>query len=301
MRLLEVTKQRLETLNESGSMSGVGAIHIDEIEPTLDYLEKSLGMDLKNNVLGSVGKKEFSGDIDVAIDVEPEAIPELLDKLKTNPDIIDIAKTSVIITKVKIANYDANKTTDKARTGYVQLDFMPGNPGWMKTYYHSPADGESLYKGVYRNIMLATIAALYNRKDSEEKVEDGRSLESEQYLFSPTKGFSFVRIFQRCPIFSEECFAEAVEDPSLVQLIEHENGLEVPESGTRLYKNKVTHDPSNLVQAMAVANQTDVLPIGLLYQNEDMPIYNDYSSVGIHATPEDKMNALNYQLDRFAI
>jgi 2-oxoglutarate ferredoxin oxidoreductase subunit beta len=115
------------------------------------------------------------------------------------------------------------------------------------------------------------------------------------------KGFSFVRIFQRCPIFSEECFAEAVEDPSLVQLIEHENGLEVPESGTRLYKNKVTHDPSNLVQAMAVANQTDVLPIGLLYQNEDMPIYNDYSSVGIHATPEDKMNALNYQLDRFAI
>ena len=52
---------------------------------------------------------------------------------------------------------------------------------------------------------------------------------------------------------------------------------------------------------MAVANQTDVLPIGLLYQNEDMPIYNDYSSVGIHATPEDKMNALNYQLDRFAI
>ncbi len=193
MRLLEVTKQRLETLNESGSMSGVGAIHIDEIEPTLDYLEKSLGMDLKNNVLGSVGKKEFSGDIDVAIDVEPEAIPELLDKLKTNPDIIDIAKTSVIITKVKIANYDANKTTDKARTGYVQLDFMPGNPGWMKTYYHSPADGESLYKGVYRNIMLATIAALYNRKDSEEKVEDGRSLESEQYLFSPTKGLVRVR------------------------------------------------------------------------------------------------------------
>lgn len=193
MRLLEVTKQRLETLNESGSMSGVGAIHIDEIEPTLDYLEKSLGMDLKNNVLGSVGKMEFSGDIDVAIDVEPEAIPELLDKLKTNPDIIDITKTSVIITKVKIANYDANKITDKARTGYVQLDFMPGNPGWMKTYYHSPADGESLYKGVYRNIMLATIAALYNRKDSEEKVEDGRSLESEQYLFSPTKGLVRVR------------------------------------------------------------------------------------------------------------
>ncbi len=197
MRLFEVTKERLETLNESGSMSGVGAIHIDEIEPTLDYLEKSLGMELKNNVLGSVGKKEFSGDIDVAIDVEPDAMPELLDKLKTNPDIIDIAKSSVIMTKVKIANYDPNKKSDRARTGFVQLDFMPGNPGWMKTYYHSPGEGESQYKGVYRNIMLATVAALYNRKDSEEQTEDGRSLESEQFLFSPTKGL--VRV-KRTPV-----------------------------------------------------------------------------------------------------
>ena len=50
-------------------MPGVGAIHIDEIEPTLDALEKKLGIDLKNNVLGSVGKREFSGDIDVALEI----------------------------------------------------------------------------------------------------------------------------------------------------------------------------------------------------------------------------------------
>lgn len=198
MRLLEVTKERLATLNEGGSMSGVGAIHISEIEPTLAYLEKSLGgIDLKNNVLGSVGKKEFSGDIDVAIDIEPEALPELLDKLQINPDILDIAKSSVIMTKVKIQGYDANKTTDRVRTGYVQLDFMPGNPGWMKTYYHSPTDQESQYKGVFRNILLAVVCALYDRKDSVEKTEDGRSMESEQYLFSPTNGL--VRV-KRTPV-----------------------------------------------------------------------------------------------------
>jgi hypothetical protein len=198
MRLLEVTQQRLETLNESGSMSGVGAIHISEINPTLVGLEKSLGLDLINNALGSVGKKEFSGDIDVAVDMEPGALPELLDKLKTNPDIVDIARgPNVIMTKIKIVNYDASKVTDRARTGYVQLDFMPGNPGWMKTYYHSPAEGESKYKGVYRNIMLAVMCALYNRKDSEEKTEDGRSLEWEQFLFSPTKGL--VRV-KRSPV-----------------------------------------------------------------------------------------------------
>ena len=34
---------------------------------------------------------------------------------------------------------------------------------------------------------------LYDRKDSAEQTEDGRSLQSEQYLFSPTKGLVRVR------------------------------------------------------------------------------------------------------------
>jgi len=56
-------------LTEGGSMPGVGAIHIDEINPTLIPLEKELGIDLRNNTLGSVGKREFSGDIDVALKI----------------------------------------------------------------------------------------------------------------------------------------------------------------------------------------------------------------------------------------
>jgi hypothetical protein len=155
-------------LNEGGSMPGVGPIHISEIEPTLDALEKVLSIDLKNNVLGSVGKKEFSGDIDVALEIDPDSIPAFIENLKKTPEIMDIAKSSVIMTKVKIVNYDENKQTTKPRTGYVQVDFMPGDPGWMKTYYHSPSDKESKYKGVFRNIMIATIAAVYDRKDSEE-------------------------------------------------------------------------------------------------------------------------------------
>ncbi|MBC8523093.1 2-oxoglutarate oxidoreductase [PVC group bacterium] len=115
------------------------------------------------------------------------------------------------------------------------------------------------------------------------------------------KGFSFVRVFQRCPIFSEEVFADARQDSNLVQLLEHDNGIQVPEAGTRNYKNTANHDPSNLVKAMEVANQTEVLPIGLLYQNESFPRYNEISSVGIHATPEEKIAGLNHQLDRFAI
>ena len=184
-------------LFEGGSMPGVGPIHIDEINPTLDALEKALGIDLKNNVLGSVGKKEFSGDIDVAIQVDPDKIPELVKKIEATPLVLDIAKSSVIMTKVKIVNYDDSKQTAKPRTGFVQIDFMPGDPGWMKTYYHSPSEKESKYKGVFRNIMIATICAVYQRKDSEEKIEDGRSVESERWMWSPADGL--VRI-KRTPV-----------------------------------------------------------------------------------------------------
>lgn len=175
-------------LNEGGSMPGVGSIHISEIEPTLDALEKVLGVDLKSNVLGSVGKKEFSGDIDVALDLPADEIPAFIEKLKTIPEIKDIAKSSVIMTKVEIVGYDPDKQTTKPRTGFVQVDFMPGDPDWMKVYYHSPRETESKYKGVYRNIMMATIAALYDRTDSKEKIDDGRFLASKRWLWSSAHG-----------------------------------------------------------------------------------------------------------------
>jgi hypothetical protein len=184
-------------LNEGGSMPGVGPIHIDEIEPTLDALEKVLGIDLKDNVLGSVGKKEFSGDIDVALQIGPEEIPEFMKKLERTPEVMDMAKSSVIMTKVKIVDFDQSKQAARPRTGYVQVDFMPGDPGWMKTYYHSPSDKESKYKGVFRNIMIATIAAVYQRNDSEEKIDDGRPVESERWLWSPADGL--VRV-KRTPV-----------------------------------------------------------------------------------------------------
>ena len=175
-------------LFEGGSMPGVGPIHIDEINPTLDILEKHLGIDLKNNVLGSVGKKEFSGDIDVAIQVDADKIPELVKKIEACPMIMDIAKSSVIMTKVKIENFDQSKQTTKPRTGYVQVDFMPGDPEWMKTYYHSPSDKESKYKGVFRNLMIATIAAIRDSRASGETIDDGRSAEVERWIWSPTEG-----------------------------------------------------------------------------------------------------------------
>ncbi len=179
----------MNLLLEGGAMPGVGAIHIDEIEPTLDNLEKILGVDLKNNTLGSVGKKEFSGDIDIALQIDAEDIPAFVEKLKNIPEVLDIAKSSVIMTKVKIADYDPNKKAEgKPRTGYVQVDFMPGDPGWLKTFYHAPHEKDSKYKGVFRNILMSSIAAHLDRKDSEQKISDGRPAQSQRYMWSPTDG-----------------------------------------------------------------------------------------------------------------
>lgn len=187
-----------ELISEGGAMPGVGAIHIDEINPTLERLEKQLGIDLKNFTLGSVGKKQFSGDIDVALNLKPEKIPAFVDKLKASPLIHDIAKSSVIMTKVKIENYDERKQADgKPRTGFVQLDFMPGDPGWLKTYYHAPHETESKYKGVFRNLMIASIAGQLNKRESEEKTDDGRPMQVERWMWSPADGL--VRVI-RTPV-----------------------------------------------------------------------------------------------------
>jgi len=202
MKLFELTQSKAvqsEVLYEKNfsddSMTGVGAIHIDEINPTLIPLEKELGIDLRNNALGSVGKREFSGDIDVALKIDTDKIPEFVERLEKSSQIMDIAKSSVIMTKVKIANFDKTKEDGRPRTGYVQVDFMPGDPDWLKTYYHSPHEKDSQYKGVYRNLMIASIAGSLNVEDSEETIEDGRPLQSKRFMFSPRDGL--VRVLRR--------------------------------------------------------------------------------------------------------
>jgi len=198
MNLFELTQSKNtqpEILSEGGSMPGVGAIHIDEINPTLIPLEKELGIDLRNNALGSVGKREFSGDIDVALKIDADKIPEFVERLKKSSQIMDIAKSSVIMTKVKIMDFDENKDDGRPRTGYVQVDFMPGDPDWLKTYYHSPHEKDSQYKGVYRNLMIASIAGDYKVENSEETIDDGRPLQSKRFMFSPRDGL--VRVLRR--------------------------------------------------------------------------------------------------------
>jgi len=192
---VELAPIKLNKLGESGAMEGVGAIHISEIQPTLARLEQDLGVDLQNNALGSVGKKEWSGDIDVAMTLADADIPEFIARVAAS-DIVDEAKKGplVVISRVEIQGYNPELETDKPRTGFVQVDFMiDEDPAWLKTFYHSPSDKESKYKGAHRNIVVGALSQYVDRKESAEKTPDGRPMTVERYMFSSKKGLVRIR------------------------------------------------------------------------------------------------------------
>lgn len=157
-------------LHEGGNaFSDVGTIHISEIEPTLRWMEQSFNMsDLSDRTLGSVGKSEYSGDIDIAVDPGKTDMKELSAMLRTK--LGDQSVTGVagnVTVRVPIAHYDKTKDGRQPRTGFVQVDFLPGEPGWMKTFFHSAGD-KSKYKGVHRNLALAALASLLGAKSTKE-------------------------------------------------------------------------------------------------------------------------------------
>lgn len=175
---------------ESGSMPKAGVIHISDINSTLYMLETYLKIDLTSNKIGSAGKRTYSGDIDIALHyTNSDFINDFIAKLKTIPEVIDIKKTSVIMTTVKIPNWDSKKYIGVNGTGFVQVDFMFGHDiELLKLFYHSPLETVSKYKGVYRNILLGAIAHFYNRKFSEECIIDNVPKYEERYFWSAQLG-----------------------------------------------------------------------------------------------------------------
>ena len=114
-------------------------------------------------------------------------------------------------------------------------------------------------------------------------------------------GTGFVRIYQRCPTYTEKLFANQRTDPNEIKLLTHDDGVPVDDSLKRMYKNQQEHDPADLTNAQALAQDHDKLTIGLFYCDPSKPIYEDYTTAGMDISPEQKVAALNGQFDRFAV
>lgn len=113
------------------------------------------------------------------------------------------------------------------------------------------------------------------------------------------RGFSFVRVLQRCPVFTPGLFQDAVRHPDRVELLVHDHGIR--DEGTEaLYQHHVQHDPSDLDAARRMAEAADRIRLGLLYCDPDSPRYNEIREVDRH-TAEEKIDILNAELDRYAV
>ncbi len=141
--------------DDAGSVLTVRISKADVL-PTIQWLENITGLELTDNMLGTTGRKESSGDLDLAVDANAVDKNEFANKLaeyikKQGGDPKQWIKKSGISVhfKTPIKGDESN--------GYVQSDFMFGEPQWMKWSMTGGREGSEL-KGSHRHVILASIA-----------------------------------------------------------------------------------------------------------------------------------------------
>ena len=115
------------------------------------------------------------------------------------------------------------------------------------------------------------------------------------------KGFSFVRIIQRCPAFLPNMFDAWLNDTQKTQLLTHENGLQPSAAIGKLYRNQLRHDPADIDRAREIASGDDPIPVGILYRNPDVPCYEELRGAGRQRTPEMVRHGLEAEFDKFTV
>jgi 2-oxoglutarate ferredoxin oxidoreductase subunit beta len=114
-------------------------------------------------------------------------------------------------------------------------------------------------------------------------------------------GLAFVRILQRCPQYTSKVFKKLQDSPEELLLLVHDDGVATDDTLRRIYPNVQQHDPSDIAAARALADRDDTLPIGLLYCDPSRPRYEQVSAIGRDMTPEEKIQGLQREFDRFAV
>lgn len=133
----------------------------DNVVPTVQWLERLTGLSLTDNMLGTTGRKETSGDIDLGVDETKIDKQTLINQLLANqvrPE--DIRKSGDAV------HYKAPILGDEAN-GFVQVDFMFGDPKWQQFSLTGSPEG-SPFKGLHRHILLSSIAKHYGLKWSQK-------------------------------------------------------------------------------------------------------------------------------------
>ena len=133
-----------------------GRINQADVLPTVKWLEGITGLPLQDGMLGTTGKAPTSGDLDLSVDENKISKDELVAKLsqwaqskKQDP--------KQWVRKSGISVHFKTPIAGDEKKGFVQTDFMFGEPEWQKFSLQGGLTG-SEYKGMDRHILLASIA-----------------------------------------------------------------------------------------------------------------------------------------------
>ncbi len=129
-----------------------------DVKAALEFVSKTIGIPystLKNDLLGSTeltlaGKKEDSGDIDIALELGKHDMEDINKKM-----LAVVNGEGVLNRGTKVGSYAVPVNGKK-----VQVDLMFVNSrDWAKFSYHSDQGRGSKYPGAVRNIIMMTALA----------------------------------------------------------------------------------------------------------------------------------------------
>jgi 2-oxoglutarate ferredoxin oxidoreductase subunit beta len=112
-------------------------------------------------------------------------------------------------------------------------------------------------------------------------------------------GFAFVRVLQRCPVYTPGIYQQAVQQPDATEMLVHEDGVLVPEL-EKTYRNRLPHDPRDLARARELAMPGDRIRLGVFFRDESRPRYDVIRRVPSRTAAE-RVTLLNQELDRYAV
>lgn len=113
------------------------------------------------------------------------------------------------------------------------------------------------------------------------------------------RGFSFVRVLQRCPHFTDDLFGDLPKHPERVEMLVHDDGVHV-EGLDRLFDSRTPHDPRDIHGARRLAEDAEAIRLGVFFKDERRPRYEDLRALP-RLSAEDKVSLLNEELDRYAV
>lgn len=113
------------------------------------------------------------------------------------------------------------------------------------------------------------------------------------------QGLSFVRILQRCPIFSPQAYGEGGQVSEIFTFLEDEKGIEVDPALAHRASHKA-HDPFDYKAAQLIAEDRSQEPLGLIYHEPERISYEALRHAKLaKLTDQERTAKLEKLLDEF--